>query len=110
MKTAARIDILAPPPTPCERTAAATNGTVTDDAPPISTGFRPSSAVMGAVRIEVNSPSIGGSPISDAIASPYGRAISAARKPPPASPQKAPQVYPRSAQLRKRVVSITPSL
>ena len=70
MNTAARIEILAPPPTPCIATAAAMKGTVTDDAPPMSTGLRPSSAVIGAVRMEVNNPSIGGRPMSDAIAKP----------------------------------------
>ena len=58
------------PPRDVERTAAATNGTVTEDAPPIRTGLRPNTAVIGAVRMEVNRPRIGGSPISDAIASP----------------------------------------
>ena len=32
------------------------NGTVALAVPPINTGFRPKSAVMGAVRMDVNSP------------------------------------------------------
>jgi len=62
---------------------------VTVDVPPISTGFRPSSAVTGAVRIDVIKPIAGGMPISVAIASPYGSAISAATRPPARSPRSA---------------------
>jgi hypothetical protein len=63
-------------------------GTVALAVPPIRTGFRPSSAMMGAVTIEVRIPSIGGRPITDAMASPYGSAISAAISPPEQSPAK----------------------
>jgi hypothetical protein len=40
------------------------NGTVALAVPPMSTGFLPSTAVTGAVRIEVNNPSAGGKPMS----------------------------------------------
>ncbi len=46
------------------------NGTVALAVPPISTGLRPNSAITGAVRMEVKTPSTGGRPISDAMASP----------------------------------------
>lgn len=72
-------------------TAAARKGTVTVDGPPIKTGLRPSSAVKGAVMIELNSPNSGGNPISAAIANPYGRAMSAAISPPKPSPQRCRQ-------------------
>ena len=55
-KTDAARQTLAAPATPSRRTAPAMNGTVALAVPPISTGFRPSSAVIGAVRIDVNSP------------------------------------------------------
>ena len=58
------------PPTPWGRTAPAMNGTVALAVPPIRTGLRPSSAVTGAVRIDVNRPSSGGRPMSWARASP----------------------------------------
>ena len=45
-------------------------GTVALAVPPINTGLRPSSAVTGAVRMLVKIPRTGGSPISEAIASP----------------------------------------
>ena len=70
MITDATIETLAAPPIPCVRTAIAMNGTVALAVPPIRTGLRPSSAMIGAVRIDVNTPSTGGSPISDAIARP----------------------------------------
>ncbi len=38
-------------------------GTVALAVPPISTGLRPSNAVMGAVTMEVTRPSTGGNPI-----------------------------------------------
>src|SRR5271154_4134081 len=62
------------------------NGTGTDETPPIITGFRPSRAVMGAVRIDVKTPRIGGRPINAAIANPYGKAMREAMKPPKRSP------------------------
>jgi hypothetical protein len=43
--------------------------------------------MMGAVRIEVNTPSTGGKPIREAIARPYGSAIKAAIAPPEQSPR-----------------------
>ncbi len=70
MKTAATRQTLADPPIPCILTAEAMNGTVTLDVPPISTGFRPRKAVMGAVTIDVHSPISGGKPINLAMARP----------------------------------------
>jgi hypothetical protein len=49
-------------------------------------------SASGAVRIEVNRPRMGGRFMSDAIASPYGRAMSAARKPPLTSPASFPKL------------------
>ena len=46
------------------------NGTVALAVPPISTGFRPNAAMMGAVRIDVKTPNTGGRPMSDAMARP----------------------------------------
>ena len=57
-------------PTPPRRAAKAMKGTVALAVPPIRTGFRPKSAITGAVRIEVNTPSTGGRPISEAMARP----------------------------------------
>ncbi len=68
--TEAASTTLLDPPTPCECTAAARNGTVALAVPPIRTGLRPSSAVIGAVAIDVNRPSAGGRPIRRAIARP----------------------------------------
>jgi len=45
-------------------------GTVALAVPPMSTGLRPRSAMMGAVRMEVKTPKTGGKPINDAMASP----------------------------------------
>jgi hypothetical protein len=45
-------------------------GTVALAVPPIKTGLRPSKAMTGAVKMDVNTPRTGGKPISDAIASP----------------------------------------
>jgi hypothetical protein len=45
-------------------------GTVALAVPPIRTGLRPNSAVIGAVRIEVTTPNIGGNPIKAAIERP----------------------------------------
>ena len=45
-------------------------GTVALAVPPIRTGLRPSNAMTGAVTMDVKTPRTGGSPISDAIASP----------------------------------------
>ena len=70
MMTEATMETLAAPPMPCDRTALAMKGTVALAVPPIKTGFRPSSAVMGAVRIEVITPKIGGNPIKAAIERP----------------------------------------
>ena len=70
MITDATIETFAAPPTPWLCTASAMNGTVALAVPPISTGLRPSSAIMGAVRMDVKTPNTGGSPISDAIARP----------------------------------------
>ena len=70
MITLATSETFAAPPTPWPRTAIAMNGTVALAVPPISTGFLPKAAMMGAVRIDVNTPSTGGRPISDAIANP----------------------------------------
>ena len=70
MKIEAARQTFAEPPMPCARTATVMNGTVALAVPPISTGLRPSIAVIGAVRIEVNRPSSAGSPISRASASP----------------------------------------
>ena len=70
MKTEAARQTLAAPPTPCARTAAAMNGTVALAVPPIRTGLRPKSDVIGAVTIEVNRPSSGGRPMSRARARP----------------------------------------
>ena len=70
MITDATIETFAAPPTPWFCTASAMNGTVALAVPPISTGLRPSAAMMGAVRIDVNTPNTGGRPISDAIARP----------------------------------------
>ena len=89
MNTEATRQTCAAPPTPWCATASAMNGTVALAVPPIRTGLRPSSAVMGAVTIEVTIPNTGGSPIMDARARPYGRAMSAAIKPPDMSPAKA---------------------
>jgi hypothetical protein len=50
------------------------------------TGFRPSRAVMGAVKMEVKTPRIGGRPINAAMANPYGKAMREAMKPPKRSP------------------------
>ena len=93
ISTDATIETLAAPPIPWLRTAAAMNGTVTLPVPPISIGFRPSSAITGAVSTDVRIPKIGGSPISAAIESPYGRAIKAAIAPPPQSPRNSFQLY-----------------
>ena len=70
MKTDAARQTLAAPPRPWARTAAAMNGTVALAVPPIKTGLRPKTDVMGAVRIDVKRPSSGGRPISRASASP----------------------------------------
>jgi len=43
------------------------------------------------VRMDVNTPRTGGSPISEAIANPYGSAINAAITPPEQSPKKPAQ-------------------
>jgi len=89
INTEATRQTCAAPPTPWCATARAINGTVALAVPPIRTGLRPSSAVTGAVTIDVTIPSVGGSPIMDARASPYGRAIRAAINPPETSPPKA---------------------
>jgi hypothetical protein len=70
MRTEATIDTFAAPPIPCDFTAAAMKGTVALAVPPISTGFRPRIAVIGAVQMDVTTPSIGGKPISAAKESP----------------------------------------
>ena len=94
MITDATIETFAAPPTPWPWTASAMNGTVALAVPPISTGLRPSAAITGAVRMDVKTPSTGGSPISEAIARPYGSAISAAIAPPEQSPRNPAQPYP----------------
>jgi len=71
------------------------NGTVTADVPPISTGYGRASTQKGAVINDVNTPRIGGNPINDASANPYGSAISAATNPPAKSPPKRAHVYSR---------------
>jgi hypothetical protein len=93
MNTEATIVTFAAPPMPCSLTASAMNGTVALAVPPMRTGFLPSRAVAGAVTIEVNKPSTGGNPISEAIAKPYGIAISAAMIPPQTSPASEFQLY-----------------
>ena len=45
-------------------------GTVALAVPPMSTGFLPRAAVIGAVRIDVNSPKAGGRPMSCDMARP----------------------------------------
>jgi hypothetical protein len=45
-------------------------GTVALAVPPMRTGLRPSSAITGAVRIDVKIPRTGGRPMSEAIAKP----------------------------------------
>ena len=70
ISTDATMDTLAAPPVPSVRTALAIKGTVTLAVPPIKTGFRPSTAVTGAVRIEVITPNIGGRCIRVAIERP----------------------------------------
>src|SRR5271169_2295647 len=74
-------------------TAPRMKGTVALEVPPISTGFRPSSAQMGAARREVYRPRIGGRPIREAMASPYGSAIRAAIAPPNRSPRNNCPLY-----------------
>lgn len=93
MSTEATIDTFAAPPIPCDLTASAMNGTVALAVPPISTGLRPNSAVTGAVQMDVTTPRIGGRPISAAMESPYGSAMSAAISPPAQSPQNRSQLY-----------------
>jgi hypothetical protein len=61
-------------------------GTVALAVPPIRTGLRPNRAITGAVRMDVKTPKTGGKPISEAMASPYGKAINAAIRPPEQSP------------------------
>ena len=63
INTEATIETFAAPPIPCDSHCIAMKGTVALAVPPIRTGFRPSSAVMGAVRIDVTTPRIGGKPI-----------------------------------------------
>ena len=70
MMTEAANETLAAPPIPWFFTAKAINGTVALAVPPIKTGLRPSSAITGAVRIDVKTPRTGGNPISEAIANP----------------------------------------
>jgi hypothetical protein len=48
---------------------------------------------MGAVQMDVTTPSIGGKPISAAMESPYGSAMSAAIMPPAQSPKNRSQLY-----------------
>lgn len=64
---AASSEILAAPPNPCCRTAAAMTGTVALAVPLTSTGFRPRMAVNGAVKIDGNTSRTGGTPTSCAI-------------------------------------------
>ena len=70
ISTEATMVTFAAPPIPCDLTAFAMNGTVALAVPPIRTGFLPSIAVIGAVKIEVATPRIGGNPIRVAIESP----------------------------------------
>ncbi len=60
----------AAPPIPWVSTVPLMNGTVTLDVPPIRTGLRPNTAVIGAVRIDVKRPNSAGRPISRASARP----------------------------------------
>src|SRR5450432_3120370 len=93
MKTEATRQTLAAPPRPCCATAWDMNGTVALAVPPINAGLRPSRAVIGAVMMDVTSPSTGGRPIMPAMARPYGSAIKAAMKPPCKSPASTRQLY-----------------
>src|SRR5690349_16594690 len=68
-------------------------GTVALAVPPIRTGLRPSRAVIGAVRIEVTTPRMGGRPISAALESHKGSALRAAMRPPAQSPRNVSQSY-----------------
>jgi hypothetical protein len=70
MKTDATMHTFAAPPRPCNWTACAMNGTVALAVPPISTGLRPNTAVIGALTMEVTSPRTGGKPIMEARANP----------------------------------------
>ena len=70
MITEATIETFAAPPMPWVRTASAMKGTVALAVPPMRTGLRPRRAITGAVTIDVKTPSTGGSPINDAMASP----------------------------------------
>ena len=85
------------------------NGTVALAVPPINTGLRPSAAMIGAVRIDVKTPSTGGNPISDAMAKPYGSAINAAITPPEKSPSNPAQPYPIARPNFLRANSVKPS-
>src|SRR5258708_17768856 len=82
------------------------NGTVALAVPPIKTGLRPSSAVIGAVATDVTNPKTGGRPIMLAIARPYGRAIRAAIAPPPKSPANSFQLY-RKRNSRKNYTCVS---
>ena len=55
---------------PALRTAMAMKGTVALAVPPISTGLRPSMAVIGALTMDVTRPRTGGNPIREAMAKP----------------------------------------
>lgn len=57
MITEATMETLAALPIPWCLTASAMKGTVALAVPPMSTGLRPSNAITGAVRIEVETPS-----------------------------------------------------
>ena len=70
MKTEAATQIFAAPPSPCVWTACAMKGTVALAVPPISTGLRPSTAVIGELTMEVTRPRTGGNPIIEAKAKP----------------------------------------
>src|ERR1017187_10369900 len=94
MMMAAEIQTFAAPAMPCCATATAMKGTVTADTPPIRTGLRPKSAQTGDATMDVTTPRIGGRPINDASARPYGKATSPATRPPAVPPPKAPQPYP----------------
>ena len=86
MMIPATSETLAAPPIPCFSTAWARKGTMAFAVPPIRTGLRPGSAVIGAIKMEVKTPGTGGRLMSEAIASPYGSAIDAAIAPPQQSP------------------------
>jgi hypothetical protein len=59
--------------------------------------------VIGAVAIDVTTPSIGGKPIMAASANPYGKAIKAAMAPPDKSPAKFRKLYFRPTNLNNTI-------